>query len=392
MTVYPNDMLTPTFLTGAIQARPTREAIRQGYNHERLLPFMDVDERELTWDVMYSENNLAGVYGPKGQAVPGDDVLFDQAFANLVDVKASRNLDPSIVQKIRDAGMPAVYKAGGSSNVIKALQSRIRDHISKRLGWCDDAVDSQLEYFTWQALSTGSIVWPPVDNNGNAISNPMPHWNANMTFTVNFPLPANQNQNASALVGHNSEAGTQVAWNTVGTANPIKDLEVISRLMKHSLGITLRGGTIYMSDVVLGYMAQTTNILRWIVGTQYNQNDSRQFIDQGTLKQFIQTRTGFNIETYDSQWTYRTHNPGTKPTITQIDFLKEGTVVIVPPGGPVGRMATTYQETESGAWTTGKMAWSFRAPKPPYEQEVGVNIVAFPVFEHYDWFILQAFS
>ena len=389
--VYPNDLLTPTFLTGAIESRPTKAAIRQNYRGMALLPLLEVDERRLSWDVMHSENNLAGIYGPKGQAVPGDDVLFSTVFANLVDVKASRNLDPTIVQIIRDAGMPAVYKSGGSAHTVKALQARIRRHVSERLAWCDDAVDANLEYFAMQALSEGSISWPPTDNDGNTISPAMPHWNAEMEVAVTFPLPANQSQNASSLTGWDSRTGGGVNWKN-SSADPIKDLEVINEYMRKQTGVTLRGGRIIMSEVVLSHIAFLPNVLRWVVGTDYSQDGGRQFIDTEQLKALIKTRLGWTVETYDAQWTYRTHNVGTKPTISRIDFLKEGKVVILPPGEPVGRMATTWQETESGSWVQGKMAWSYRTPKPPFEQEVGVNIVAFPIFQHYDWFVLDAYN
>lgn len=391
---YPNDILTPTFLTGAIENRPTKEAIRQSYVGSKWLPFRDVDERKLSWDVMYSENNLAGVYGPKGQAIPGDDVLFSTVFANLIDVKASRHLDPTIVQQIRDPGMPAVYKAGGASHTVKSLQQRISRHVRERIAWCDDAVDSQIEYFAMQGLQ-GSIVWPPLDDSGTAISVPMPHWNADMAVSVTFPLPALQNQAASTLAGYDAGSGARsgggFAW-TNSSANPILDLEVINEYMVRTLGVNLRGGTIIMSETVLSRMAFLPNVIRWVAATDYSQDGAREFIDVGRIKSLIQSRLGWTIETYDAQWTFRTHVPTQKPTITRVSYMTEGKVLIFPPGGPVGNMATTWQETDTGAWKTGKLAWDYRAPKPPFEVEVGVNLVGWPIFEHYDWFVLDSFS
>ena len=91
MAIYPNDMLTPTFLMGAIQERPERNAIKQNYIGEKLFPRKDVSERRLMWDSLVSENNLAGFYAPKGQAVPGSDLMFATHFADLLDLLVHRN-------------------------------------------------------------------------------------------------------------------------------------------------------------------------------------------------------------------------------------------------------------------------------------------------------------
>ncbi len=391
MAFYPNDMLTSAYLIGAVNARPSKEAIKQNYRGLQLLPLEEVPERRVIWDIMFSENNLAGVYDPRGQATPGDDVLFDQTQATLADVKASRMLEKWSLQILRDPGMPAVYKSGGSSNIVKGLQSRVADHINKRLAWCNEAVDAQLEYFAMQALQ-GSIVWPPVDNAGVAISAPMPHWNADMALDIPFPLPAGQNQAATTLAGYNGRTGSGFIWKDA-SSTPFTDLEIAAEYMVKTFGTTLRGGTMYMSEVVLGYMSRNTSIVNWIAGVNKEQPGARGFADIESMKAAIKTQFGWTIETYDSQWTYRTKNPGTKATIQRIDFLTEGKILIMPPGGAVGSMMTAPQEAApNGQWVWGKMGWQYTAPKPPFDVEVGVNIVAWPKFEHTDYFLLDCYS
>lgn len=391
MALLPNQMLQPAFLTGAVQEKPSKEAIRQSYRALTLLPWEDVPERQVLWDVIYSENNLAGFYAPDGMAIPGDEVLFTSMMTNLIDVKAARNLDSWAVQQLRDAGMPRVYKAGGSSNTVQGMQGRLRDHINKRLAWCNEVVDAQIEYIGMHALQ-GTVVWPPVDQDGNAISVPMPHWNADMTITVPFNLPAAQNQNASTLTGWQSATGGGAAWTNHTTGDPIKDLMLINQYMIKTKGVSMRGGRLIMSQVVVDHMAQCANVLKWLVGTDYTQTGTREFIDEDTLKAIIKTRTGYTIETYDAQWTYRTKVPHTKPTIQRVDFMKEGKVLILPQGETVGTMMDTQLENMDGSWVYRKMGWSHRADLPPFPIQLGVNATAWPKFTQYDHFVLDAYA
>lgn len=391
MAVYPNDLLTPAYLIGAVNNRPSKEAIRQSYIGLELMPWEQVPERQVIWDTMYSENNLAGIYDARGQAIPGDEVLFSSMIANLVDVKASRNLESWSVQHLRDPGMPYVYKAGGSSNVVQGMQQRIKAHINKRLAWSNEAVDAQVEYFALHALQN-SIVWPPVDGDGNAITgtNRMPHWNYDLSLSITFGLPANQNQAATTLSGYNSASGGGYAWSDATNADPILDLEVINEYMVKTLGIQMRGGRILMDSTVLRQMSRCTNILNWVVGVNKEQPGTREYADQGELRDLIKTRLGWDIQPYDAQWTYRNHSPGTKPTISRVNFLKEGKIIILPKGLTVGNMMTApLESTPGGAWVYGKMGWKWQDPKPPYDIELGVNAVTWPKFDNYDHFVFD---
>lgn len=398
MAFYPNHFLSSAYLIGAVNGRPSKEAIRQNYIGLGLLPWDEVPERQVVWDVMESENNLAGVFAPKDQAVPGDDLLFSSVYANMIDVKASRMLESWAVQQLRDPGMPSVYKAGGAATAIKGMQQRLRDHFNKRLAWSNQVVDSQIEYFALHALQ-GNIVWPPVDNNGAAITYPMPHWNAKMPVNVTFPLPAGQNQAATTLAGYvtggSARSGGGAAWTDATNADPLKDLRVINEYVSKTLGIRLQGGRILMPTTVLNYMLECDNVLKWIAGTDYTQTGTRQYASEANLKAFIQTQVGWTIETYDAQWTFRTRSPGTKPTITRVDFLKDGYIIILPPGETMGHMMTAPLQSSpgaSGTWVYGKMGWKYENPKPPFEIEVGVNVVAWPRFDFYDWFLMDCYN
>lgn len=383
--VYPNDMLTPTFLIGALQERPDKNSIRMGYIGNTLFPTKEVSERKLMWDTLVSENNLAGFYSIKGQAVPGSDVMFATHFADLIDIKASRYLDADVVAKIRDAGMPAVIKNAGDSNVIRGIMERVNSHVRDNLAWCDDAVEAQMEYLALQAV-TGSVVWGPKDDAGNFISDVMPHWNAEMQLNVNTGLKSEFIQNASTLSGYKGRTGGGYAWTNVN-CDPIKDLEVIAQYMVEETGINPYGAKIIMSRSTLSQIAFLPNILRWLTGATYgnsatmlNAESTPQYADVSVIKNFIQTRLGYDIQLYDAQWTYRSLNKTTGvETIRRVKFLPEGKILFLPKGYEVGFMAQAPHETQAGNWVTGKAPWVWASDKPPIQREMGVNTVAFPI-------------
>lgn len=391
MAVYPNDLLHPTFLSDVIRERPDTNAIRQNYIGESLLPMQQVPERRLMWESLVSENNLAGFYSAKGKAIPGDDVMFSSHFANLVDVKASRYLDPDVVQKVRDPGMSALIKAAGESWLVRNTQARVEEHVRNRVAWCDDAVDAMLEYMRLQAM-LGTLQWPPKAADGTSITEPMPHWNAGETLTVTFPLKTEFKQSATTLTGYGGRTGGAKVW-TDNAANPVLDLEVIAELMVEEKGIDPSNARIIMSRSTLSRIAFNTTFLDYIVGKNLEQVGARTFIDVAEVKSLIQTRLGYTIQTYDAQWTYRIKQAGTRPLIKRVKFLPEGYVLIIPKDSNPGYLATSMQEDQSGNYRSGKVPWVWRDNRPPYEREMGVGIVAFPVLtrpeEH---FVLNAYA
>lgn len=394
MPVYPNNMLEPTYLIGAVNDKPSTEAIRGQYIGNRLFPWENTPERQFIWDVMYSENNLAGVYDERGDAIPGDEMLFSSMIGNLIDIKASRTLDSWTTRAMRDAGMPAVYKgAAGGSHLMSSIEQRMKANINKLVADCNNRVDAQLEYFAMQALQ-GSVQWPPVDNTGAAITTPMESWNYKMTFNVPFGLPTLQNQNVTTLTGYNSAAGAHALWSDHTNANPILDLDVIDEYMAKTFGINMRGGTVLMDSTVLRHMAQCTNVLHWLVGTYYSQPGAPAMADAEQVRTEVKSKLGWNIQPYNANWTFRGNNPGGKPTVQTVSFLKPSYIVILPAGSEkVGTMMTTALEsTPGGAWVYGKMGWSYQNPKPPFDIQLGVNATAWPRVDSYSWFVLKVLA
>jgi len=385
MALYPNEMLTPHFITGVAEERPNKESIKGRYLWPRFFPLKEVPERRLTWDSIMAENNLAGVYGTKGEPIPGDDILFRTYWANLLDVMAARHLDHDIINSVRSPGMAAVYRTGGAANPIKGLRQRFENHIKQNVAWCDDAIEGTMEYFAINAL-WGSIVWPPVSATGAVITPAMPHWNAKMAVSFSFGMPSIFAQNASALVGHGGVAATQVAWTWANraTANPIVDLEVIAQYMVEQKGVNADDMLILMSRSTLSNIAFMTNVLQWIRGKQYEADGLGNYVEINRIKEFIQSRLGYKIETYDAQWTYYTDPAAIPPTIQRVKFLREGRVIIIPTAelsGDNWYMATAPHKDGAGNFKSGKYSWIHEDDEPPMATRMGLGIVAWPIME-----------
>jgi hypothetical protein len=360
MALYPNEILTPHFITGAIEERPDRASIKQGYIGSRFFPMRTVPERRL----------------------PGDDVNFKTHWANLIDVMAARHLDHDVINNVRAPGMAAVYRAGGSAHPIMGLRQRFEDHMRKSIAWCDDATDAQLEYLAINAL-WGSIVWPPTTAAGAAITPPMPHWNADMTVSFSYAsaMTAAFSQNASTLAGYSSRTGGGYAWNN-SSADPIKDLEVIAEHIVETVGVNADDMLLLMSRSTLSRIAYLSTVLNWLNSARYN-TPLGTTVDLLALKEFIKSRLGWTIETYDAQWTYRTGFDAAPPTITRVKFLKEGRVIAVPKQtvSDIGYMATTYHKDGAGNFTAGKYSWLKEDDEPPFGTRLGIGLVSWPVIE-----------
>lgn len=395
MAFLPNNMLEQAFLTGVSNARPSEEAVRQSYAGLDLCPFEDVDSRQVLWDVVYSENQLAGFYGPDGNAIPGDDMLFTTEMTNLIDIKAARALKPRDVLLLREPGTLATYAESNAPSQRGQL-TRLENTITKYTNWCNDRVDSHVEYVIMKAVSEGAVVWPPVDNDGNAISNPPAHWNAALTLNIPFNLPAVQNQDVTTLTGYDGATGGGYVWTNHTNADPIRDIKVYKAYMLKVWGVNLQGGEILMSQLDLDEMVQCANVLKWIVGTNYDQTKP-EYLDLEALNKIVMTKTGMTIKLYDASWTFRTRPSTSKREIVQrVDFLKSGKIILKP-SGPLGKMLSAPQiyidpMTHNIEFVQRKMGWSDWLTRPPYGIDMGVDLVAWPQFEHYDWCVLDIYS
>jgi len=381
MTDYPNP-LDRSFLMDVIQSRPDERAIRRNYIGQTLLPKKDVFEYELNWDVMQAENGLAGVYALNGRPVPGSDKLFSQMFARVQNIMASRILDPYAIMTIRDIGT-----VGVTSRAEKSARTRAMREVRDKIEWCDDRIDSTLEYFVMQAMQ-GQIVWPPVDSTGATITELAPEW-GEASFTLVFPFRSTFKQSASTLSGYNARAGGGAAWDDPAS-DPMLDLEVISELIWKTTGLSARGSTIICSESVWSRMVTNTTVLARLAATE----TGIRFLNVGNLKDFLANDLGFKFMPYDAMWTYRTSvDSGDGPTINSVPFLADGQVLILPPAEKFGDLAFAPVAGPDGIYENGKLPYSYTQPIPPFHSELGIQTIAFPMLTAAgSIFVLDAWS
>ena len=370
--------LNPTYLLGAIKKRPM-DYKRQGYMGRKLLPEKPVYEYELTWDVVKAENQLGGIYAMAGKPVPGSDMLFEQMFAQVVNLMASRVVDPQTVMTLRDPGMPSIR-----SRADRGASEKARGKVREYLTWSDDRIEALVEYLIMNAMQ-GSIIWPPP---GIAVADWEPQY-GDAKFNITYPMRATFTQNASTLAGYESRAGGGVAWNAAGS-DPMLDLEVISELIAETTGLQARGSTIVCSTGVLSYLTQNTKFLNRIAGTERGID----FLDYGLIKDFIRDKIGYKFIDYDAQYTYRTNVGSTSgPTINPLRFLERGKCIILPPGEEFGFFATAPHAGPTDSYDPGKYTWLVKDEEPPFETRLGVGQIGFPILQRADSiFVLNAWS
>lgn len=378
MAVHPNP-LSLRYVTGVVETRPDHKAWRSQYMGLSLLPARDVPGYKLTWDVVQSENNLAGIYAINGRPVPGSEMLFAQKFAEMLNVMSARVLHPDDVSILREPGELAVSRTG------KGLVEAAQRNLNKKIADIDNEVDAQVEYMIMHALQ-GQIVWPPVDAGGNAIATPMPQW-GNTQITINFPLRTSFVQDVTTLVGYQSRTGGAMAWDDAGST-PLVDLEVVAQLINKTTGLRGHNATIIMNDEILSYLCFNTSILAWIQGTEKGTN----YIAPADLQGLIQTKIGYKIKLYDAAWTYRTNLDSSEgPTVNSVPFLGRGKLLIIPDGADLGYWADG--PSPDGRYQSGKYNWLVKEDEPPWETRVGEGRVGFPIPEHFDSiFVLDVFS
>ena len=360
---YPNP-LTTAYLLGAIKSRPTSYE-RQGYLGRKLLPEKPVYDYQLTWDVVKAENQLAGIYTFAGKPVPGSDMLFTQMFADVVNLMASRVVDPESVMHMRDAGTVNIR-----TTADRAAYAKAKRKVREGLTWCDDRVEALVEYLIMHAFQ-GQVDWPPADP---APANWEPQY-GNSRFNITFPMRSAFKQAATTLSGYNSRSGGGIAWNQAG-ADPFLDLEVIAEHIAETTGLSARGSTIICSTGVLSHLTQNTKFLNRIAGTDRGID----FLDVQLIKDFFKDRIGYKFVEYDAQYTYRT-NEGSDdgPTINAVRFLPRGRLIILPPGEDYGFFASAPHAGPDDRYEPGKYTWLVKDKKPPFETEMGVGQIGWPI-------------
>lgn len=399
----PTQWITPTFLWNIVEQRPNegRRGFRQSYMQSSMCPFEDVGSRHVLLQRSKEQNPLAGLYSPKGEAIPATDLGYDQIMMTMQDVKAMRYLDADIWQTIVEIGELAVSSAA-SSAVFKRNAQTVMKHLTRLMNFCDDQVDTTLEYLFMQVLSEGSITWPPTNDAGSTISSPPDYLNsANYSGTWPYPIEADKNQDITTLVdyeGSNPGANIRKVW-TDSTADILGALRTIRTLMLEKYAIDMDGATMIMSSVDRDLMLNNTALLNFLAGANKEQPGARTFMSDNELRSALSTVGDMQLKTYNSFWTYEATPtlPGQDSTTTRVKFLKPGKVIFIPKSGINAKMGTVRLQTGPGSnapWRAGKIAWSYENPKPNFEKQVGVNVVSWPLFPsgHYDWFILDVLN
>ena len=377
--LHPNP-LSRIYLDGVIKERPDQEAARARYIGSTLFPSKEVPAYRIAWDVIKSENNLAGIYAINGRPIPGSDMRFAEKFQEVQNVMSARVVHPEDVMYLREPGEPSVGTASWN------LKRRAQDNINEKIAVCDDEVDAQKEYLALKAVQ-GQIVWPPVDGDGNAIGTPMPQW-GHSQMVINFPIRSTFKQDATTLMGFAARTGTQVAWTDPVNSNPLVDLEVIAELIYETTGLDAHGSRIIMGGGLMSRLCFNAEIISWIKGTERGTN----YIAPEDMKNLIKTKIGYEIQEYSATWTYRTgEDADGGPTINSVPFMARNRMLIIPPSVKLGYMASA--PSPDGNYRSGKYTWVVKDQEPPWETRIGEGEVCFPVFQAADQiFIFDAAS
>jgi hypothetical protein len=390
--------LSTQFMEQVVALRPTKKAIKEGYIGERYLPFRDIDDYVAIWDATRAENPMAGFFALEDMPRPGQDLDFETFKSDVMHSSAMRTLTAKDIQGFRQPGESHLrYGTGFGADYFRKKNAR---KVAELTAWCDDALDTQIEYLRIQSL-LGRITWPPVDAAGSAIAAAaLPvHWG---DIKVNFPIPFLAGDGtfngfsqaattlASGITGGISAQG--IAWTTdTGTAassgNMIRDLEVIGQLMLERQGISPDRLEILCSRSILSQAAFNTNMLNWVLGDNKEKPDRPQ-VAISDIKDFVKTKFGWTFGLYDAQWTYVAQNTygNNKPTVNRVRFLPADKVLILPRPeiSEMGVMATAPSPGPSRQWKHGKYFWMKVLEEPPWTTKMGMGMYVWPMISQTD--------
>lgn len=372
---YPNPF-SRVWLDSYIQENPTTQALKQRYIMKDFFPFKRVNEYSVVWDIMLSGNRMAGLYAHDGVPIPGQGYDYKQMMSDVTHIMASRTIKPSTLLELRQIGELSVH-----NTFVRSHRQRLLEEIGKMVTDCQDRVESVIEYLCTQAL-TGTIVWPPVDDTGTAISNPPASWGNVAIASLDLGFRSTFKQAATTLSGWNSESGGGVAWSTTATSTPRHDLDVINTLFEETTGISMDNATILMSRTMLRYLGKNAELLKFVYDTT-NGGYAPNFLEPSQVEKVFQTELGYNIRTYDAKWTYPSNiaATATAPTENQVRFLNRKWVIIIPQGVLGEGNADFAVAPDLGApngENLGLYSWSHALEKPPWTREVGCGIHGFP--------------
>lgn len=383
------NLFTKVWMDQALAKRPDKAFITQGFKGLSFFPMKRVYAYHVMWDMAKMQSHMAGLYAHDGVPIPGFDEDFESVQTNVMHIMGMRILSPDTVLKLRDINELAV-----SNNLTRSLKAQYLGKVGRKLGASQDEVDNVIEHLCMSLLQ-GRIRWPPRDESDVAISNAPNYW-GHITIDQPTGYPPQCIQDATNLTGYASRAGTRVVWSNTTSAKPRVDMDVIEEYLTETFGVSLDGARIIMSRTMLSHLCFNEDIVGWIKGT----DSGLKFVDKNTLKEFLNTKLGWNIETYDAKWTYESAGVGSEAGITetQVRFMPRGRVLIIPQGvtgGDNGYFATAPDLGAPDGERLGQYSWNYSLPKPPWTTEVGTGIHGFPILKHSDdaaIFVLNALS
>ena len=385
MSAQANLYLHRTYLEKVLEQRPTRgkSGYLQDFIWNQFFKWQEFGSRNILMERGKQQNQIAGLAAPEGQALPRPRVSGDTFLSTMMDVKSYAMVKSDIVQADFQLGELMLKGALGTS-LAGQMQQKVTSYIAREMKENVEVVDNMLEYLAIGALKN-SIVWPPVDDAGSAISPAPRYWGAEISGTWNVGLATELNQVVSSLVDYNgdSQSGDLVRTWDDDAADIIGQLDIVDQICKNNHAFSIRGGTIICRSSLSRDLMSNTDILTMLRGTNSELTGARGFITTKQLEDWFVDGVGYTFRPYDTFWTYESLTADTDYTPTLVHYLRENEIIIVPPQGIQGMMGTIPLETETGAYQSGggPMAWLYKRPKPPFEREMGVHTVAWPLFQ-----------
>jgi len=396
MSQYANLWLHRTFLEEVLKKRPDRSKVGylQNFIWREFFQWKMFDSRNILMERGRGQNQLAGLSSPEGQALPRPKVSGDTFLSTLMDVKSYALVKPDIVQADLQLGELAVARATGTS-VARQMESKVTDYITNEMAENEDVVDNMLEYLAVGALKN-AVTWPPVTNAGAAITPAPRYWGSEIAGTWNVGLAAELNQVITSLVDNAGSAATadqRKVWSDA-SADIIGALDVVDQICRQNHAFTIRGGQIICRSTLMKHLIKNTAILNLLRGDTHEQPGASGFITTKQLEDWFATGLDYKFRFYDTFWTYEALTKNADYTPSVVYYLNENEIIFIPPQGISGWMGTAPLETEDGSYNEGgPMPWLYRRPKPPYEREMGVHTVAWPVFaDNLMWVRLQVLT
>lgn len=406
MTTYDPNPLSTYYMEAVLEERPTK-SVRLGPRiGDRFLPLRAYSDYRIVWEKVREYSPIAGAYGMEDKPNTMDELDFETFQSDVLHWGARMTLTAKQIMFLRWAGQTNVVNANSPYGIGPAADDyRAKDaaKVAEYTRMMNEAMDNVRELLQMHAL-LGQIYWPPYSEDNAQIaaaSLPLSMGRQKLNHAVSFlaatgsgaTVTGGFHQKASQLTGISGDAGTQVAWSTTGTADPITDMGLIGDLMEDRVNLSTDNLLLLTGRRVLAKMASSTKVLDWILG----KNRDREFLTIREQRDFVSTEFGFEVEFYQSKWEYvkQDEMADDKPTIHRVPFMPMGTVLIIPRPEiqEMGVLATCPAPGPAHNWQAGKYMWMVRDETPPWTTDMGMGAFWWPlVFDTDLRFRLDAWS